>query len=280
MFWYLEAVSTPIQIDASRRARSGDPSLRGVLRAVVVRGGAGQAPRRASGARPRPLQWRSTAAAILSRPRETEALGRGTARARPLDSRDRARPRRARARRPAQEPGRAVAPLRAGADVAGARDRMRRRLAGLRPRRRARRDRLVHRLRREPRRDRVAQREPRAAPSQLPLRPRRRTQPAVPPRRRRAAPSQVSFPYADREFDLVCAFGVFMHVERNGIERYLEEIGRVLEVGCPALLELHGGDAARRGAAQRLARVRRGRTGRVHVAARSGRAGRWRTTTR
>ncbi len=46
---------------------------------------------------------------------------------------------------------------------------------------------------------------------------------------------QVCFPYADRQFDLVCAFGVFMHVERNGIERYLVEIGRVLEVGRPAL---------------------------------------------
>jgi SAM-dependent methyltransferase len=49
-------------------------------------------------------------------------------------------------------------------------------------------------------------------------------------------PEQVSFPYADREFDLLCAFGVFMHVERNGIERYLQEIARVLEVGSPGLL--------------------------------------------
>jgi SAM-dependent methyltransferase len=47
---------------------------------------------------------------------------------------------------------------------------------------------------------------------------------------------QITFAYADRQFDLVCAFGVFMHVERNGIARYLTEIARVLEVGRPALL--------------------------------------------
>jgi SAM-dependent methyltransferase len=47
---------------------------------------------------------------------------------------------------------------------------------------------------------------------------------------------EVAFPYADRQFDLVCAFGVFMHVEREGIECYLREISRVLEPGCPALL--------------------------------------------
>ena len=47
---------------------------------------------------------------------------------------------------------------------------------------------------------------------------------------------QVSFPYADREFDLVCAYGVFMHIERNGIARYLREIARVLEPGRPGLL--------------------------------------------
>jgi len=51
-----------------------------------------------------------------------------------------------------------------------------------------------------------------------------------------AAAAEISFPYADREFDLVCAFGVFMHVDRDGIERYLAEIARVLEAGRPALL--------------------------------------------
>ena len=51
-----------------------------------------------------------------------------------------------------------------------------------------------------------------------------------------AAAERSPFPYADREFDLVCAFGVFMHVDRDGIERYLAEIARVLEAGRPALL--------------------------------------------
>jgi SAM-dependent methyltransferase len=47
---------------------------------------------------------------------------------------------------------------------------------------------------------------------------------------------EIVFPYADRQFDLLCAFGVFMHVEKDGIERYLREIARVLEPGRPALL--------------------------------------------
>jgi SAM-dependent methyltransferase len=46
----------------------------------------------------------------------------------------------------------------------------------------------------------------------------------------------VTFPYADRRFDLVCAFGVFMHIERRGVARYLQEIARVLEIGHAALL--------------------------------------------
>jgi SAM-dependent methyltransferase len=47
---------------------------------------------------------------------------------------------------------------------------------------------------------------------------------------------EIVFPYADRQFDLLCAFGVFMHVEKDGIVRYLREIARVLEPGRPALL--------------------------------------------
>ncbi len=47
---------------------------------------------------------------------------------------------------------------------------------------------------------------------------------------------EVAFPYSDGQFDLACAFGVFMHVERDGIAHYLREIARVLEPGCPALL--------------------------------------------
>jgi cyclopropane fatty-acyl-phospholipid synthase-like methyltransferase len=47
---------------------------------------------------------------------------------------------------------------------------------------------------------------------------------------------EIVFPYDDRQFDLICAFGVFMHVAREGIENYLREIARVLEPGAPALL--------------------------------------------
>jgi SAM-dependent methyltransferase len=47
---------------------------------------------------------------------------------------------------------------------------------------------------------------------------------------------QVAFPYADGQFDLACAFGVFMHIDKPGIARYLCEIARVLQPGRPALL--------------------------------------------
>jgi len=47
---------------------------------------------------------------------------------------------------------------------------------------------------------------------------------------------EVSFPYPDRAFDMVCAFGVFMHIDQRGIEHYLREIARVIEPGRPALL--------------------------------------------
>jgi SAM-dependent methyltransferase len=59
------------------------------------------------------------------------------------------------------------------------------------------------------------------------------------PRYRPRAPhkaDEIVFPYADGQFDLLCAFGVFMHVEKDGIEHYLREIARVLEPGRPALL--------------------------------------------
>ena len=34
----------------------------------------------------------------------------------------------------------------------------------------------------------------------------------------------------------MCAFGVFMHIDRDGIEHYLSEVARVIEPDCPALL--------------------------------------------
>jgi SAM-dependent methyltransferase len=55
------------------------------------------------------------------------------------------------------------------------------------------------------------------------------------PKERRPA-EEVVFPYADGQFDFVCAFGVFMHIDREGVARYLREIARVLEPRKPALV--------------------------------------------
>jgi SAM-dependent methyltransferase len=52
----------------------------------------------------------------------------------------------------------------------------------------------------------------------------------------RQAVDQVRFPYDDDAFDLVCAYGVFMHIAQPGIENYLREIARTLEAGRPALI--------------------------------------------
>lgn len=52
----------------------------------------------------------------------------------------------------------------------------------------------------------------------------------------RQTASEVRFPYADDAFDLVCAYGVFMHIAQPGIENYLREIARTLEAGRPALI--------------------------------------------
>jgi SAM-dependent methyltransferase len=41
--------------------------------------------------------------------------------------------------------------------------------------------------------------------------------------------STVGFPYPDGEFDVACAFAVFMHMQLTEIANYLEEIGRVLK---------------------------------------------------
>jgi SAM-dependent methyltransferase len=49
-------------------------------------------------------------------------------------------------------------------------------------------------------------------------------------------PASERFPYADASFDFVCAFEVFMHMERAGVERYLGEIDRVLVPGGRAVV--------------------------------------------
>ena len=47
-------------------------------------------------------------------------------------------------------------------------------------------------------------------------------------RPRGADAETVRFPYADGQFDVVCAFAVFMHMQLPEIRRYCEEIARVL----------------------------------------------------
>lgn len=46
--------------------------------------------------------------------------------------------------------------------------------------------------------------------------------------RRGAGAESTRFPYEDRQFDVVCAFAVFMHMQLPEIAHYLEEINRVL----------------------------------------------------
>ena len=49
-------------------------------------------------------------------------------------------------------------------------------------------------------------------------------------------PEQVRFPYEDEQFDIACAFEVFMHVSPAGIRNYLFEMARVLRPGGLALV--------------------------------------------
>lgn len=49
-------------------------------------------------------------------------------------------------------------------------------------------------------------------------------------------PEQVRFPYEDEQFDVACAFEVFMHVSLEGIRNYLIEMARVLRPGGLALV--------------------------------------------
>jgi len=53
-------------------------------------------------------------------------------------------------------------------------------------------------------------------------------------------PEQVRLPYEDRQFDVVCAFEVFMHVSLDGIRNYLREMTRVLRPGGLAVVTFVG----------------------------------------
>ena len=49
-------------------------------------------------------------------------------------------------------------------------------------------------------------------------------------------PEHVRFPYEDEQFDVVCAFEVFMHISLEGIRNYLREMVRVLRSGGLAVV--------------------------------------------
>jgi SAM-dependent methyltransferase len=51
-------------------------------------------------------------------------------------------------------------------------------------------------------------------------------------------PERLRFPYADEQFDVACAFEVFMHVSLDGVRNYLSEITRVLRPGGLAVVTL------------------------------------------
>jgi SAM-dependent methyltransferase len=53
-------------------------------------------------------------------------------------------------------------------------------------------------------------------------------------------PEQVRFPYEDEQFDVVCAFEVFMHVSLDAVRHYLREITRVLRPGGLAVVTFVG----------------------------------------
>jgi SAM-dependent methyltransferase len=49
-------------------------------------------------------------------------------------------------------------------------------------------------------------------------------------------PQDVRFPYRDHEYDIVCAFEVFMHLPLDGVRNYIREISRVLKPDGRAVL--------------------------------------------
>jgi SAM-dependent methyltransferase len=49
-------------------------------------------------------------------------------------------------------------------------------------------------------------------------------------------PEHVQFPHEDDEFDIVCAFNVFVYMTERGITNYLREVARVLRTGGVGLM--------------------------------------------
>lgn len=53
-----------------------------------------------------------------------------------------------------------------------------------------------------------------------------------------SAADEITFPYATSAFDLAACFAVFMHLTLPEVRRYLRELGRVLEPGGRAAIEM------------------------------------------
>jgi SAM-dependent methyltransferase len=74
-------------------------------------------------------------------------------------------------------------------------------------------------------------------------------------------PERVRFPYEDDQFDIACAFNVFVYMTERGITNYLREIARVLRPGGVGLMTFKAvidGDLGPREGRRAYVRVREG----------------------
>ncbi|MDQ1510708.1 MAG: hypothetical protein QOG50_2552 [Actinomycetota bacterium] len=74
-------------------------------------------------------------------------------------------------------------------------------------------------------------------------------------------PEHVRFPHEDDQFDIACAFNVFVYMTERGITNYLREIARVLRAGGVGLMTFKAvidGDMGPRDGAREYVRVREG----------------------
>jgi SAM-dependent methyltransferase len=74
-------------------------------------------------------------------------------------------------------------------------------------------------------------------------------------------PEHVRFPHADDEFDIACAFNVFVYMTERGITNYLREVARVLRTGGVGLMTFKAvvdGDLGPRVGSHSYVRVRKG----------------------
>ena len=74
-------------------------------------------------------------------------------------------------------------------------------------------------------------------------------------------PERVRFPHEDDQFDIACAFNVFVYLTERGITNYLREVARVLRPGGVGLMTFKAiidGDLGPREGARAYQRVRQG----------------------